>query len=142
MTFSRGKPKAKPVYSDLNGDWHGEIMSHPLIVRITSSQMGTVAALDSPDEGVRNLPISNVVLSDGKVSFEIPKAGVKFNGRLEESLEQFSGKWLQRDRLNHDITFIKKTATTVQIKPNRPQHSVGKQPYLFPALGLRIEMKL
>jgi hypothetical protein len=107
LNFSRGKPKAKPIYAELDGQWQGEIMGHPLIVRIASGQTGTTALLDSPDEGVRGLPISSLAFNDRKVSFVITKAKVKFNGMLVESDGKITGRWVQKGQPLRKITFVK-----------------------------------
>jgi len=107
LNFFRGKPKSKPVYSKLDGHWQGEIMGHPLIVRIFSGETGTAALLDSPDEGVRGLPITGLTLDSNNVSFEITKAKVQFSGILDESVGKFSGQWVQKGQPKRELTFIK-----------------------------------
>ena len=84
-------------------------MGHPLIVRIFSGNTGTAALLDSPDEGVRGLPITELTLDGQKVSFEITKAKVKFNGILDESTGKFSGQWVQKGQPKRELTFIKQS---------------------------------
>jgi len=108
LNFSRGKPQDKPVYTELDGHWKSDIMGHPLIVRVSSGKTGTVAQLDSPDDGVRGLPISAIALNERNVSFEISKAKVKFNGILDESNEHISGKWVQKGQPQRQLTFTKK----------------------------------
>ena len=130
LIFSRGKPAANPFYDELNGQWQGEIMGHPLIVRISTDEFGTIAMLDSPDEGVRGLLISRLAFHERSVSFEIPKAMVKFDGILAQENEQFSGSWTQQGQPLRNITFIKQADVSAQNEPNRPQHPKGKQPYL------------
>jgi len=109
LNFFRGKPQSNPIYSNLDGQWQGEIMGHPLIVRIFSGNTGTAALLDSPDEGVRGLPITGLNLDGNKVSFEITKAKVKFSGILDEATGQFSGQWIQKGQPQRDLTFIKQS---------------------------------
>ncbi|KXI30977.1 alpha/beta hydrolase [Paraglaciecola hydrolytica] len=130
LNFSQGKPKANSTYNELNGHWRGEIMGHPLIVRISTDELGTVAMLDSPDEGVRGLLISALAFHERSVSFEIPKAMVKFDGILALDNDQFAGTWVQQGQPIRYITFIKQSDVSVQNEPNRPQHPKGKQPYL------------
>ncbi len=130
LNFSRGRPQANPNYSELNGHWQGAIKGHPLVVRISTESMGTQAVLDSPDEGVRGLPISKLRLSDDKVSFEIPKAGVKFKGAFEESNQQMVGKWSQKGQPRRKITFVKQLDSGGYREADRPQTPKDNPPYV------------
>lgn len=129
LNFTRGKPKADPIYPELNGNWQAEISGHPLIVRIESNKMGTKAVLDSPDEGVTGLPISALTFSNGEISFLIATAKVTFKGTVAGSASQFSGQWLQQGQPRRQLTFVKLADLSTQHAPKRPQHPTGQQPY-------------
>lgn len=129
LNFARGKPKADPIYPELNGKWQAEISGHPLIVRINSDKMGTKAVLDSPDENVTGLPISALTFSNGEIFFLIPTAKVTFKGTVAGAASQFSGQWVQQGQPRRQLTFVKLADVSSQHVSKRPQHPTGQQPY-------------
>ena len=76
--------------SRLLGSWNGVLnidgQSLRLIFRVRQSPRNGAleAALDSLDQGVKDIPVSSIlVLEDGTVTFEVEKIGGTFTGRFD-----------------------------------------------------------
>ena len=69
-----------------------------LVLKIACSGQGWVGALDSPDQGVSNLPLDVVLRDEGRLRFEIKPIGATFEGTFEEADGSVRGQWDQSGR--------------------------------------------
>ena len=53
------------------------------------------AFMDSPDQGVKDIPVSEVKIDGDLLFFKLGAAGVNFNGTLNLSSTIISGNWNQ-----------------------------------------------
>jgi hypothetical protein len=81
----------------LRGEWSGKLnagVELTIVVRLTPGADGVMlAALDVPEQGVKDWVGSNVTLDDGHFSVEVPKAMAKISGTLKG--DQVVGQWIQ-----------------------------------------------
>ena len=82
----------------LRGEWSGKLSVNgavlTIVLRFTPGADGAMlAALDVPEQGVKDWVASNVTLDDGHFSVEIPKAMAKVSGTFKDN--QVVGQWLQ-----------------------------------------------
>jgi len=82
----------------LKGSWVGalEIPGGKLtiVARFETNAAGEfVAFLDSPDQGANGLPVTDVMLADGKLTFRIPRVQGEYSGTLEG--DRMTGTWKQ-----------------------------------------------
>jgi hypothetical protein len=96
-------PYTAPVLSQaakdtLKGSWVGalEIPGGKLtiVARFETNAAGEFAAfLDSPDQGANGLPVTDVMLADGKLTFRIPRVQGEYSGTLAG--DRMTGTWKQ-----------------------------------------------
>lgn len=74
---------------DITGQWNGllKVPGAQLRVVFNVTKTGTAfsATMDSPDQGAKGIPVTNTTFENGKVKFEITKAGIEYNGDLKNN---------------------------------------------------------
>jgi len=106
--FQRGNPRDDEVkegdYSfnsmtELPGIWSGvlDIAGNQLrlILKIGRSEGGFIALLDSPEQGLRNIPVSRVTFNKSDLLVELPAARALYTARLQDG--KLLGNWQQGD---------------------------------------------
>lgn len=117
---------------DVTGPWHG-LISFPggslrFSMNITKTAAGTyTATADSPDQGVKGMPIQSVTFDGRTLAFAIPEAQVEYKGTLENNIIKgtFSqgGQPLALDLSREEVKKEKPAG------PVRPQEPVKPYPY-------------
>ncbi len=74
-----------------------------------------VATLDSPDEGLRGLKLSSVVIDRSKLAFELKVSQAKFDGKLNTAGTEATGTWTQPG-VSLPVSFVKKDKATPEPK--------------------------
>ncbi len=82
---------------DISGEWHGfvEVTNDAplrLALHITSR---STASVDSADEGVADLPVDSLQVSDGLLKFSIPSIAGAYQGRISADGSLITGSWTQ-----------------------------------------------
>ena len=74
---------------------------------------GTIATLDSPDEGLAGLKLEPFVLDQKGLSFELKATAAKFEGKLNAAATEAVGTWTQR---GHSLPLtLKRTKTPTPV---------------------------
>ncbi len=72
---------------DITGDWNGALkvqgLQLRLVFHISKSETGLTATMDSPDQGVKGIPIPTTTFIDGNLHIELPAARIIYNGALK-----------------------------------------------------------
>ena len=72
---------------DITGTWNGILdvpgMQLRMLVNISQSETGYTGTMDSPDQGAKDIPISDIVFTNNSLSFSVPAAGVTYKGTFE-----------------------------------------------------------
>ncbi len=68
------------------GDWKGELVVSgtklPLIFHIQESGEELSATMDSPAQGAKDIPVTQVVFSEGKITLNLVTLGASYKGKL------------------------------------------------------------
>lgn len=97
MTSDQVAPSAS---SDLQGAWQGTLAvgqtTLRLGLRIAEPSPGTFQAqMDSPDQGVRNMPITSLTYQKPQVHFKMASIGGDFVGDVNNADDRITGTWKQ-----------------------------------------------
>lgn len=102
LVLQRGEHKEAPDLilaqesrAKIRGAWHGQLRNVlTLVLRFTESRDGSVdVTLDSPDQGVYGLAVSNVELQGDRLSLAIPGIGATLSATL--SAGKMVGQYMQ-----------------------------------------------
>jgi hypothetical protein len=111
------------------GTWLGTLEADGSSFRVvfTVQQAGQQLSgtMDSPDQGVTDIPIPQVLISSDTLRMGVPSIAGQFAGVLDTADAQITGRWIQGDR-SFPLTLDRTDAApTVQ----RPQEPVPPFPY-------------
>ncbi|MBN1238658.1 MAG: hypothetical protein JXB36_09155 [Gammaproteobacteria bacterium] len=104
-------PYEAPVLSQaeidlLLGQWTGKLTAGAeltIVFRFETGEAGElVGFVDSPDQGVRGIPISNIELADGELTFRIPRVNGVYTATVDG--EAMTGTWTQGQPLPLNMT--------------------------------------
>src|SRR5436309_2673943 len=94
--------------SDLQGHWKGTLaiklgedrqLELRLIVKISEAADGTFSgALDSVDQGAKNLPVTSIKFTDPTLRVELKGLDAAYEGALNKTERKISGTWNQIGR--------------------------------------------
>ena len=108
--------------SGIKGDWEGiakaGAVTTRVVVKIAKTNGLYVGTLDSVDQGAKDLPASNLRYDKPKVHFEIPAAGLIYDGTLDAATGEMKGTYKQGT-----YTFpldLKQTATPSSVTQLEP----------------------
>ncbi len=97
--------------------WEGALKLGPgrelrLVVHAKLSEGAEpVATLDSPDEELRGLKLSSVVIDRERLAFELKATNAKYEGKLNAEGTEATGTWMQRGA-SLPLNFVKKDKAT------------------------------
>ncbi len=134
LVLERGAPPLKATVEGLDGAWEGTLdrngVALRLVLRIRSTERGTVVNLDSPDMGAMGLPVTELSRASDRVRFAVPAAQVRFDGTLSEDGERITGDWTRPGRPDAVVTFTRTSSTAERgAWPERPQ--TPKEPFPY-----------
>ncbi len=74
---------------DISGKWNGILKFQGtqlrIIFNIVHTDKGYIAAMDSPDQGAKDIPVSNVKYDHSVLILEVSNLGIRYEGRITES---------------------------------------------------------
>ena len=83
------------------GDWFGVLQVTdsarlPLLVHIAQDDAGTLTGtMDSPTQGARGLPLAEITLVEGRLSFKVPVVAGEYAGTWSAETNTWQGEWRQ-----------------------------------------------
>lgn len=88
----------------IEGIWQGALkvsgMELRIVFNISQTPEGILTAtMDSPDQGVKGIPVDEVILENGNLRLEIKSAMGIFEGKLREDGLSIEGEWKQSGQL-------------------------------------------
>lgn len=132
LDLERGRPDARPVIKGLDGLWRATVTRNDidlrLILRVQTGEAGTIATLDSPDQGAHALPVSSLARSQDAVAFSIPAVGAEYEAIITGE-DRLSGIWSLPTGEQHEVTFERTNESLERSARNRPQHPEKPYPY-------------
>lgn len=114
---------------DISGQWNGLLkiqgIQLRLVFHISQSEKGYAATMDSPDQGVTDIPVSTIQFEDKVLKIEVANAGIQYEGTLNEEYV-FEGTFKQGSQsLPLELTMDEVQAE----KMKRPQEPTPPYPY-------------
>lgn len=125
----------------LLGTWQGKIevgggTSLRMVLRVEEGKDGRRSAvLDSPDQGVRGIPVTAIDLADGMLTFEVSSVGGSYRGTVDEATTAVKGEWSQGG--GSVLLNLEKTEKVEEAR--RPQHPMPPYPYRVEEVSYRNE---
>ncbi len=100
LTLTKEIFEAAETPSAVDGIWLGSVeaagRSLRAQVKVKSDRAGKeFCTFDSLDQGVLDWECANVTLNGGDFSFEVPKAGGRWSGKLSDDGRSLNGSWTQ-----------------------------------------------
>ena len=133
LTFRRGLPPARVVVEGLDGLWQGVVTRNGvnlrLLLRVATSDRGTIVTFDSPDLGAVGLPVAGFARRAQDVGFTVPASGARFAGKLSEGTNTLKGTWTVPGQPEVELAFIRTRATAEREDRVRPQTPKPPFPY-------------
>jgi uncharacterized protein len=120
---------AKP--SDIDGTWLGTLdtgaMKLRVVFHIVNTEDGLIATMDSPDQGMKDLPATSVTRSGNTLKIEAKNLNGNFEGKIAADLSSIDGTWSQNGSTLPLLLNRTKDQANVEIK--HPQ--VPERPYPY-----------
>jgi pimeloyl-ACP methyl ester carboxylesterase len=119
---------AAPAQKSIAGTWLGTIEAGGtelrVVFHIKEKKDGFTATLDSPDQGVKGIPIDTVEFKDGKLKLQAKKIKATFEGKANKELTVIKGEWNQ-------VAPVKLTLKRVGKVPGLARPQNPKKPYPY-----------
>lgn len=132
LNFSRvDETAAVNIIDGLDGRWEavldreGTLLN--LVLNIETGPHGTSATLDSVDQGVYDIPVTDLSLQADQVTLRIPMANVTFSAALDADAGVLAGDWTRPGFPDVEVVFSR-TALEI-VAPTRPQTPQAPFPY-------------
>jgi pimeloyl-ACP methyl ester carboxylesterase len=114
---------------EITGAWNGILKAAPgqnlrLVFNITETETGISATMDSPDQSVFGIPVSEATFKDQKLTIIIQQAGIKYEGTLAG--DSIVGIFNQ---LGSSFPIVLSKSVKKAEKPIRPQEPKKPYPY-------------
>lgn len=114
---------------DIVGSWNGALkitdkMQLRIVINISQTENGYKSTLDSPDQGVKGIPVNKTTFSDGILKFEVPAARIEYTGTLKDG--KIVGTFTQNQK-DFPLELVK--GGIVLETPKRPQEPQKPFPY-------------
>jgi hypothetical protein len=81
------------------GTWTGPLTqagsTNAVVLHLDEKEGVLVASLDSPDQGVKGIPVPSLRVSGDALHFGLGNVGVSFEGRLDRDADAIDGTWTQ-----------------------------------------------
>ena len=114
LTLKKGK-YIPPVYSldlpkeimeTLSGEWKGKLGPLTIVFRFERNEKGEfLGFLDSPDQGAKDIQITEASLSDGKLILKVKLVNGEYKGQLSDDV--LDGEWTQGGGGTNSLTLTK-----------------------------------
>jgi len=124
-------PPIKPYQAEIVGSWLGTLTvpgaELRIVFHITEGEDGTLSAtMDSPDQGAKGIPVSEVVFAAGHLKLVSAAVNGEFEGDLAEDGSQIVGEWSQ----GGVVLPLTVSRTEEEVEgPPRPQEPEPPLPY-------------
>ena len=86
---------------DAEGDWFGvlqvsDTVRLPLLVHLARDDAGTfTGTMDSPSQGARGIPLEDIALVEGRLTFKVPAVTGDYAGTWNAEAKSWQGEWRQ-----------------------------------------------
>lgn len=112
----------------ITGEWNGLLkiqgVQLRLVFNVTKGENGYTSTMDSPDQGVKDIPVTTTTFEDPKVKFEVESAGIVYTGKLLD--EKIKGTFKQAGQ-EFPLNLSREEIEKEEVK--RPQEPTEPYPY-------------
>jgi uncharacterized protein len=120
---------AKP--SDIDGTWLGTLtvnadMKLRVVFHIVNTDDGLRATLDSPDQGVKGMPVGKVTRDGANLKLDMQKIGGSFEGQIAPDINSIVGTLTQGAAIPLVLRRVKDES---ELEIRRPQNPTKPYPY-------------
>jgi hypothetical protein len=127
-----GKTEHKAVApSDIDGAWMGSLDTGAIKLRIVfhivNTEDGLTATMDSPDQGVKGLPVTSVARDGAALKMEAKQLGGVFEGKIAADRSSIEGTWTQSGA-NLPLV-LKPVKDQSELERKHPQNPTKPYPY-------------
>ncbi|MFB9054133.1 alpha/beta hydrolase family protein [Formosa undariae] len=74
------------IAQDITGQWNGILKVQGtqlrLVFNVTKTENGFSSTMDSPDQGAKDIPVTNTTFENPKIKFEVTNARIEYEGQL------------------------------------------------------------
>lgn len=121
----------------ITGQWQGALLLPTgklrVVFNISEKNQKYTATMDSPDQGVKGIPVTKITVEKPVITIEVASARIEYKGTLEGNL--IKGTFTQAGQaFPMDLT-----QNTGMIKTNRPQEPKPPYPYTSEEIAFRNE---
>ncbi|MBW8243677.1 alpha/beta fold hydrolase [Muricauda oceani] len=120
---------ASLVAQDVTGAWGGTLDVQGtrlrVVFNVTEGPEGYITTLDSPDQGVKGMPVTTTEVDGPKITFGLPSARITYQGVLKDS--SIVGTFTQHSQ-DFPLTLTKRTMEEMAVV--RPQEPSEPYPYI------------
>jgi pimeloyl-ACP methyl ester carboxylesterase len=110
---------------DITGQWNGILkvqgMQLRVIFNVSETDDGFSATMDSPDQGVKGIPVTHTTFDNPIINFEVSDAGINYDGTLNEN--EITGTFKQNGMefpMNLSRSVLEKEITKKLQEPVKP----------------------
>ena len=130
LVLAHGLPRAAPTIEGLDGIWRASLQRPTatlrLVLKVRTSERGTIATLDSPDAGALGLEVQRFQRNGDSVRFHVPDAQVDFVGTMEGGRRSFTGRWTRTGLPDAQLSFARDSGTsTARVRTQWPVAPMG-----------------
>lgn len=113
---------------DITGQWNGVLkvqgMQLRVVFNVIETEDGYSSTMDSPDQGVNDIPVSTTTFENPEIKFEVKNAGIEYTGELIE--DKIIGTFKQGGQ-EFPMDLSRDEIEKVDVK--RPQEPTEPYPY-------------
>ena len=129
LTVLTGRAQVNPT-SALVGSWSGQLvvgpMSLTLVLHLKQADGYVEVALDSPDQGAKNLSAAKEYLSDDSIAITLDYLNVTYTARLKN--EKLDGTFTQN---SISIPLVLSRGVAERKRPQYPQPPQPENPFYY-----------
>jgi len=115
------------------GIWVGTVsyggVDLKIVVKISARPDGTLAAtMDSPDQGVKDIPVDSVKAEAGRLQLDLKSIGGKYEGTFNAATKEIEGTWTQGIPLPLKLKRVDKVPEVARLQePKKPYPYVEEE---------------
>ncbi len=117
---------------NITGQWNGKLKIQGIQLRvvfhINAIDTSYTAAMDSPDQGTKGIPVDKVTYKNQVLRLEIKQPGIRYEGTYKSDKNTIEGTFMQSG-LSFPLSLTKEKLEKTQVN-NRPQEPQKPYPYI------------
>ncbi len=121
---------------DVTGDWFATLEVGPavqlrLVLHVQEAEEGYSATLDSPDQGVTDIPLDELLVEDGQIVFRHSAAAIEYEGTVDPGFTAITGTFTQGSE-SYPLSFGRTVLAAPRGSPDWARERLTKQESYIP----------